>query len=193
MHGTGVARPFDRYELQDLHTLAESSGTPFAEVLAGARGSAELDGLAAALEARRDSGIVMTGHDPDRPGSAFMTFTHRPSAAVTAQLEALPLDTTVTVGLPLPHAELVRYSEALAGALDRVPGVQFLSCGPDALGDAVEVRYAVTGEQPAPAVLAAAALTETAHWSHDGRLKVPVHFVLGRPSERLSTADAAAG
>ena len=52
--------------------------------------------------------MVMTGHDPDRPGTAFMSFTHGPSARVIAELRALPVDTRVTAGLPLPHGALVR-------------------------------------------------------------------------------------
>lgn len=189
VHGTGVARPFDKYELQDLRTFAESSGTPLKQVMAGQRGSRELDELAAALEANSDSGMTMAGRDPDQPGTAYMSFTHRPTAAVTARLRALPLDTTVTSGLPLPHAELVRYSESLAGVFDGVPGAQFLSCGPTALGDAIDVRYYTTGRAPARRTLNGAALKATAHWSTDGRLKVPVHFAVGSPSERVSNRD----
>ena len=186
VHGTGVARPPDRYELQDLRTYAKSSGEPLQQVVAGQRGSRELDELAATLEADAGSGVVMAGHRPDRPGTAYMSFTHRPSADVIARLRALPLDTAVSYGLPLPNAELIRYSESLAGALDRVPGVAFLSCGPTALGDAVQVRYALTGSAPTPQVLHAAALHATEHWSTGGRLKVPVHFIVDAGSARLN-------
>lgn len=189
LHGSGVARPLDKYDLQDLRTYAKSLGKPLKQVLAGQRGSRELDDLAAALESDADSGIVMAGHDPDQPGTAYMSFTHRPSEHVTAQLKALPLDTVVSYGLPLPHAELVRYSEALVGALDRVPGVVFLSCGPTALGNAVEVRYALTGTAPTQQVLDTNALQATKHWSTDGRLRIPVRFIVGALSERSSDLD----
>ena len=196
VHGTGTAAPFDEYELQDLRTLAESTGAPLKEVLAGQRGSNELGRLADALEAAPDSGFVMTGHDLEQPGTAYMTFTDRPTASVIARLEALPLDTTVTTGLPLSHAQLVLYSESLAGVLDHVPGVQFVSCGPTALGDAVEVRYAVTGSRPSARVLKEAALAATARWSAGGRLKVPVHFIVSEAGDGhhdLVAADAGSG
>lgn len=189
VHGTGTAAPFDKDQLQDLRTLATNSGTPFARVLAGQRGAAELDALTDALDADPSSGMVTAGHDPDHPGTAWMSFTVRPDAELMARIALLPLDTTVRWGLPLGHEQLSDYTAAVIGSLRGIPSVQALSSAPTALGDGIVLTYAVRHGRTAPtrAQLEAAVLAATTRWSTDGTLRVPVRFVVGSMAD-IATA-----
>lgn len=188
--GTGSAAPFDEYELQDLQTAAEQLGEPLEHVLAGQRGSKELGALADAL-GREDVGLVTVGHDPDRPGTAWMSFTTEPDDSTTARIRALPLDTTVTWGLPLDARDLEQYSGAAFSALEAFPGVQPISGGSTAQGDAVELRYALRdgASPPTPEDLDAAVLEATRRWSTDGTLLVPVRFSVGSLDELAVLTD----
>lgn len=198
VHGTGQAAPFDEYELQDLQTAADQLGEPLEEVVAGQRGGKELGALADAL-ATEDVGLVAAGHDPDRSGTAWLSFTLEPDASTMARIGALPLDTTVTWGLPLDGRDLEQYVQAAFSALEAVPGIQPISGGPTAHGDAVELRYALRdgASPPTPEALDAAVLDATRRWSTDGALRVPVLLSVGSLGEiqllRDFGADAGVG
>jgi hypothetical protein len=192
IHGTGTAAPPNEYELQDLHTAAEQLHEPFDEVAAGQRGSNELDALTTDLEVHRTAGFVTAGHDPDRPGRAWIVFVEHPDEATMARIRALPWITEVRWGAPLDAHDLSAFQSSVLAGLERVPGVIPISAAPSTYADRIDVEYAVRDGAAAPSSdrLEAAARAAAAAWSTDGELRLPVRFVRGSVSDIPSFCTA---